>query len=179
MRKHVHRFLCAQRDLLSPAAIATGQRRAAGIDRALSTPRGHGHVQNKMEELEQVANKWLKPYPHATMRENVEVLSGRAGGGDGHPHVFFAAVQDSHRLDAADALRRDIHARFHAFYKIIFSRPDLKIEIRWQGEQVKIARLAGNSTGWERIKEWFRRISYVHVVAQNGWQLKSISPIRF
>ena len=27
-----------------------------------------------MAQLEAVANKWLKPYPHATLRENIEVL---------------------------------------------------------------------------------------------------------
>ena len=31
-------------------------------------------LRKKMEALEQVAGKWLKPYPHAAWRENVEVL---------------------------------------------------------------------------------------------------------
>ena len=32
-------------------------------------------------------------------------------------------------------------------------------------------------TGWERIKEWFEGISYVHVVAQNDGTIDAISPM--
>ena len=31
-------------------------------------------LEKQMENLETVANKWLKPYPNAAWRENVEVL---------------------------------------------------------------------------------------------------------
>ena len=31
-------------------------------------------LRKQMETLEQVAGKWLRPYPHAAWRENVEVL---------------------------------------------------------------------------------------------------------
>src|SRR5437879_8705650 len=33
-----------------------------------------GALLKQMEEVEKVANKWLKPYPNAAFRENVEVL---------------------------------------------------------------------------------------------------------
>src|SRR6185312_17165247 len=29
---------------------------------------------NRMEKLEETANQWIKPYPHAGYRENIEVL---------------------------------------------------------------------------------------------------------
>src|SRR6185312_10032643 len=31
-------------------------------------------LQNKMEKLEETANQWIKPYPNAGYRENIEVL---------------------------------------------------------------------------------------------------------
>jgi signal peptidase I len=33
------------------------------------------------------------------------------------------------------------------------------------------------STGWERVKEWFAGVSYVHVVAQADGEIEKISPI--
>src|SRR5437879_11112883 len=33
-----------------------------------------GALLKQMEEVEKVANKWLKPYPNAAWRENIEVL---------------------------------------------------------------------------------------------------------
>ena len=120
MRKHVHRWYCAQRDLLSPQAIGAVTLALSELQAAIDEREAQqGRIRIKMEELEFVANKWLKPYPNAAWRENVEVLAGGARGGDGHPHVFPAAVQDSHRFDAADALRRDLGHRISAPFSMI------------------------------------------------------------
>ena len=73
MRKHVRKLLCPQRDLLSPQAIRHGIRPGqpqAGRRRQ----RGQGALKKQMLNLEEVANKWLKPYPNAAIRENIEVL---------------------------------------------------------------------------------------------------------
>ena len=75
MRKHVHRWYCAQRDLLSPQAIGAVTLAMNELQAALKEEQlNKGRVRIKMEELEFAANKWLKPYPNATWRENVEVL---------------------------------------------------------------------------------------------------------
>ncbi len=73
MRKHVHKILCAQRDLLSGEAIAAVQ---GAINETKKSEAGNDEaaLKKQMEKLEEAANKWLKPYPNAAIRENVEVL---------------------------------------------------------------------------------------------------------
>jgi len=73
MRKHVRRMLSAQRDLLPPAAITGVTAAINALDETLQEKHA-GKIRIKMEELEFAANKWLKPYPNAAWRENVEVL---------------------------------------------------------------------------------------------------------
>ena len=73
VHKHYRRLLAAQRDLLSPQAIAPVQLKLDELSAAIKE--GHkGRINIKAEELQFAAEKWLKPYPHAAWRENVEVL---------------------------------------------------------------------------------------------------------
>ncbi len=74
MRKQVHRFLCAQRDVLSPVAFQAVSGALLDFQKALDVRVDKATLKKEMARLEAVANKWLKQYPHATMRENVEVL---------------------------------------------------------------------------------------------------------
>jgi signal peptidase I len=74
LRKQVWKLLNAQRDLLSPQAIkAVEDAMVALRQKALAGADAKALLQ-EMETLEKVATKWLKPYPSASMRENVEVL---------------------------------------------------------------------------------------------------------
>ena len=74
MRKHVWKILCAQRDLLSPQAIAAVTAATQDMQRACEGPLDRKAIESQMTNLENAANKWLKPYPNAALRENVEVL---------------------------------------------------------------------------------------------------------
>lgn len=74
MRKHVWKILCAQRDLLSPQAIDAVTTAVNSIREACEGRLDLKAVEGQMKNLEEVANKWLKPYPQAALRENVEVL---------------------------------------------------------------------------------------------------------
>ena len=82
------------------------------------------------------------------------------GRGDGHPHVFPAAVQNPDRLDAADACSASPRKTTSAARRPARRPRSFKIP-----------------TGWERIKEWFEGISYVHVVAQADGAIDAISPM--
>ena len=69
----VEKILNAQRDILSPQAISTVQSSiqalrssVEGVDRAT--------LEGRAAELETVAQKWLKTYPFASVRENVDVV---------------------------------------------------------------------------------------------------------
>jgi signal peptidase I len=74
MRKHVHRILCAQRDLLSPSAVQNVTASLEELNNAIRSDTTKAALRKQMEKLEETANKWLKPYPHHAWRENVEVF---------------------------------------------------------------------------------------------------------
>ncbi len=74
MRKHVGKLLSAQRDILSPQGIEAITTAMGDLQKAVSEDAEKKTLLKQMDNLEKVANKWLKPYPHSTLRENIEVL---------------------------------------------------------------------------------------------------------
>jgi signal peptidase I len=74
MRKHVQKLLNAQRDILSPQAIAAVQDGLKEMEAALGADANDQVLQKQMEALEKTAAKWIKPYPNAEWRDNVEVF---------------------------------------------------------------------------------------------------------
>ena len=74
MRKHVQKLLNAQRDLLSPQAVSAVEAALLDLKTALDENADDAALQKQMEALEKTANKWIKPYPHAEWRDNVEVF---------------------------------------------------------------------------------------------------------
>jgi signal peptidase I len=74
MRKHVRKLLNAQRDILSPQAIAAVETALKEIKTALDADADNAALQKQMESLEKTATKWIKPYPYAEWRDNVEVF---------------------------------------------------------------------------------------------------------
>src|SRR5947207_4023100 len=74
MRKHVQKLLSHQRDILSPQAIQAIEGGVSALQRAVMQGSAREALEKQMENLEQIANKWLKPYPNAAWRENIEVL---------------------------------------------------------------------------------------------------------
>ena len=69
MRKHVWKILSAQRDLLAPQAIAAVTTAMNDVRRVCEGKLDRKAVEAQMTSLETVANKWLKPYPNAALRE--------------------------------------------------------------------------------------------------------------
>ena len=74
MNKHVGKILSAQRDILSAQAVTAVESAMGQLNRAISAKASKKNLLEEMNNLEQTANKWLKPYPNAGLRENVEVL---------------------------------------------------------------------------------------------------------
>jgi len=74
MCKHVHKLLQHQRDILSEKAISEVETSIRGVREAAVGNVDKAALEKKMQELEDTANKWIKPYPNAAWRENVEVL---------------------------------------------------------------------------------------------------------
>jgi signal peptidase I len=69
---HVGKILHHQRDLLSPDAINAVDGDIAAV-RAACRAGDKKVIHDTLAKLEKSANKWLKPYPHAAWRENIEV----------------------------------------------------------------------------------------------------------
>src|SRR2546423_4586576 len=74
MRKHVQKILDSQRDILQPNAVQNVSTALADLRTALVSGVAKTALLERMENLEKVANNWLKPYPNAAWRENIEVL---------------------------------------------------------------------------------------------------------
>jgi signal peptidase I len=74
MAKHVHRLLCAQRDLLSLEAVRNVDRAVQELRQGARAGADKATLEQGMGDLEKAANKWLKPHPHHSLRENVEVF---------------------------------------------------------------------------------------------------------
>jgi signal peptidase I len=74
MYKHVQKILNAQRDLLSAEAIQNVQRAIGDLRNTLRSNPKRAVLDARLTEFEAAANKWLKPYPNAGLRENIEVL---------------------------------------------------------------------------------------------------------
>ena len=74
MCKQVAKLLDAQRDLLSPQAISALNAAFAETQEAIRNRVEKEALRKSMGKLEEAANKWLRPYPHAKWRENIEVF---------------------------------------------------------------------------------------------------------
>lgn len=153
MRKHVERLLNAQRDRLKPEAIAPIQVKIAELNETIAAGANNGKIRIKTEELQFAAEKWLAPYPNPLWRENVEVLL------------------------VAIAVAMGIRTFFLQPFKI----PTGSMQPTLFGVTAK--NLINDKsfqipTGWERVKEWFQGISYVHIVAPADGTIDGISPMR-
>jgi signal peptidase I len=74
MRKHVQKLLNSQRDILSPQAVAAIEASLQEMKAAIDADADDPVLQKQMESLEKTATKWIKPYPYAEWRDNVEVF---------------------------------------------------------------------------------------------------------
>jgi signal peptidase I len=153
MRKHVHRLLCAQRDLLAPTAIENLQRALTDSSDAIRSGANGEALKQVMGKLEEAANKWIRPYPNANWRENVEVL------------LVALAVAMAIRTFFIQPFKIPTGSMQPTLFGVtsenLLDKPDFKMP-----------------TGWARVKEWFAGVSYVHVVAQADGEIEKISPMR-
>lgn len=74
VHKHYLRLLAAQRDIMAPNAISSVEVALTALRTAVDSGSNKGAIRLKAEELQFAAEKWIKPYPNAAWRENVEVL---------------------------------------------------------------------------------------------------------
>ena len=156
VRKHVHHLLCAQRDMLPLQAIGAVTLAMNALQAAIAEGANTGKIRIKMDELDFAANKWLKPYPHAMWRENVEVI------------LVAVAVAMAIRTFFVQPFKIPTGSMQPTLFGVI-SKNYLPHDGQPGDPHFKIP------TGWERVREWFEGISYVHVVAQGDGAIDFIS----
>ena len=167
MRKQVHRWCCAQRDLLSPQAIgavmlAMNELNAAINEAKLNT----GRIRIKMEELEFAANKWLKPYPNAAWRENVEVLLVAIAVAMGVRTFFIQPFKIPTGSMQPTLYGVTSEPDFAPIFSEINSGLDDKSKIDAEvNKQLKLEEVIKIPNVWGRIRDWFHGVSYIHFVA--------------
>ena len=177
MRKHVHRWHCAQRDLLSPQAIGAVTLAMNALQAAIDEAKPNkGRIRIKMEELEFAANKWLKPYPHAAWRENVEVLLVAIAVAMGIRTFFiqpFKIPTGSMQPTLFGVTSTpDFGAVFNDIGAGLTDRTKIQAEINDQlrlQQAIKIPPILG------RIRAWFHGVSYVHFVAPTDGSVEAIT----
>lgn len=74
MRSHVQKLLNAQRDILTPQAVTALEESLAAMRAVIKSGASVPALKAEMDKLEASANKWLKPYPNHSIRENIEVI---------------------------------------------------------------------------------------------------------
>ncbi len=150
MRQHVQRLLNAQRDLLAPAATGAVTLALKQLRETIAAGENIGKIRIRMDELDFAANKWLKPFPNAMWRENVEVL------------LVAIAVAMAIRTFFLQPFKIPTGSMQPTLYGVtslnLISHPDFK-----------------RPTGWERVKEWFAGVSYVHFVAPTDGAVEGIT----
>lgn len=70
----VLKILNHQRDLLSPAAVDAVSSALSGFRTVVRSGASRREIEAQMESLEHAANKWLQPYAHHSIRDNVLML---------------------------------------------------------------------------------------------------------
>jgi signal peptidase I len=181
MLKHVQRLMDAQRDVLKPMALDAVQVKINELSAAVKEGANDGAIRNKTEELQFAAEKWLKPYPNAVWRENVEVL------------LVAIAVAMAIRTFFLQPFKIPTGSMQPTLYGIT-STPDFSMVTRLAADfnymtesdkiqlekdanaQIKAAKDTVIPGGWERFKQWIHGTSYVHWVAPEDGSVDEVKP---
>ncbi len=152
MCKHVEKLLHHQRDIMAPKALAEVEVAVREVRSAIQSKADQATLQKQMENLEVAAGKWVKPYPNAAWRENVEVL------------LVALAVALGIRTFFLQPFKIPTGSMQPTLFGVnsdnLMNTPDFKIP-----------------TGLARIKEWFQGSSYLEVIAKVDGELQPTEPL--
>jgi signal peptidase I len=166
MRKHVRHMLDAQRDILSPQAIENVAASLGELDKAIHSNIKKDELFKQMQKTDEVADKWLRKYPNANYRENVEVF------------LVALAVAMGIRTFFVQPFKIPTGSMQPTLYGVV-STPDMTHRRQFQpayaDEQAKKRDALVFPTGIERVKDWFAGISYLEVKAKVDGTLEKVS----
>jgi len=154
LRRHILHLVDAQRDILPPEAIQQINVAADELKQILNGPIDKKLILEKTEKLETVANKFIKPYPHAGWRENVEVFLVAIAVAMGIRTFFLQPFKIP-----TGSMQPTLYGITHINLK---NRPDIVL-----------------STGFKAfLNSWVYGISAYHIIAKNDGELNGVSQIR-
>ncbi len=149
MWKHVRNILNAQRDILAPPAIESMTAALAEMRTATYANLSKAELEAQMKKLEEAANKWLKPYPHPTYRENIEVF------------LVALAVAMGIRTFFVQPFKIPTGSMQPTLYgvtsKNLINEPEVKFP-----------------TGLARVREWLEGVSYIEVKAKTDGKIERV-----
>jgi len=149
MWKHVRNILNAQRDILSAPAVENMTKALAELRAATQADMTKPELEAQMKKLEDAANKWLKPYPNASYRENVEVF------------LVALAVAMAIRTFFVQPFKIPTGSMQPTLFGVtsdnLMERPDFLVP-----------------TGLARLREWFEGVSYIDIKAKTDGEITRI-----
>lgn len=150
LRKHVLNLAAAQRDLLSAEAVSAIEAACARLRATLGARADKAAILAEMTDLETVANKWLKPYPHASWRENVEVL------------LVAIAVAMAIRTFFLQPFKIPTGSMQPTLYGITHESFRGRDDVKFPSGVAAF------------VDSWFRGVSYFHVVCEEDGELRDV-----
>jgi len=170
-------LLASQRDQLTPMAVRTVETALDELKQAIQDGVNLGSIRLKAEELQFKADECLKPFPVASVRENVEVLLVAIVVAMGI-RTFFLQPFKIPTGSMQPTLYGVTSVPDFSQSKIRFwemnHKPDLlKADAL---EQVRLRNSLRIPSGIDRVWEWFKGNAYIRVVAQNDGEVKFDPP---
>jgi signal peptidase I len=161
MYRHVGKLVDAQRDILSPQALQAVRDAIQSLRRAVEQGAEAAELGAQMDNLEQAANKWLKPYPHAVWRENVEVF------------LVAIAVAMAIRTFFLQPFKIPTGSLQPTLYGIT-SNPDLSRQLFPENNSPHPDFVVPDAVH-RLFQYWISGVSYAHVVAKSEGSLTAVS----
>lgn len=175
--KHYRRLLAAQRDILTPNAIAPVQAKITELEETIRTG-NKGQINNKAEELQFAAEKWLKPFPNAGWRENVEVLLVALAVAMGIRTFFLQPFKIPTGSMQPTLFGVTSTPDYTSIFMLRSENADAATMNKAISRQVQDQKNLVFPTGWDRVKDWFRGISYVHLAAPRDGYVRFDKPFK-
>ena len=164
LKRHVHKLFRHQQDILTPQAAEGLHTALAEFSQSIDASLPAVKLRTEMVKFEKAANKWLKPYPHAGWRENVEML------------LVALAVAMAIRTFGLQPFKIPTGSMQPTLYGVT-SQPDYSRPTSHGGNQNSDFKIPSRL---ERVREWFAGVSYMELKAKNsGIYSGSSKPMRF
>lgn len=163
LRRHVRKLYRHQKDILSAEADAALRQALDEFGTAIRTTLTTRELRVEMARFQRVANKWLKTYPHASARENVEML------------LVALAVAMAIRTFWLQPFKIPTGSMQPTLFGVT-SNPDYSRDPAYGGNTNSDFEVPDR---WTRFKEWFQGVKYLELKAKNaGTYDGSSAPLR-